>query len=65
MALVTIFCKSCWAGYASLGEIPAICPNCEQETTWTTFARQAGPTTPYRLTVDDRRFLRETKIRPD
>lgn len=63
MATVVIYCKKCGIGYASLGEIPATCPACDQETSWTTVPPSSDtPTVAYKLTVNDRRFLRSYRI---
>jgi hypothetical protein len=62
MAGRTLWCTKCKAGYASVGEIPAACPHCDQPTTgalqwWT--SRQ-----PWVLSVNDKRFLRSIRIAP-
>lgn len=65
MAALTIFCKRCHVGYAAIGSIPAVCPACEQETSWTTTWPHEDPRFPFSLTVDDRRFLRSLRITGD
>ena len=62
---LTLWCIKCWAGYASIGDIPAVCPGCDQETRWTTRVPVASPRVPYRLTRDDVRFLTTVGIKPD
>jgi len=62
MADLLLWCKRCWAGYASAGEIPVVCPCCKQETRWTTSAPHLAPTEPFKLTGNDRRFLQSISI---
>lgn len=56
---VTLYCRSCEVGYASAGEMPALCPNkqCGAVPNWTTLK-------PYRLSALDRRLLRSLRITP-
>jgi hypothetical protein len=55
---VLIFCTPCGTGYGSNGEKPTICPACRStDPQWTR-------TPPYRLTADDRDFLRSLRIKP-
>ena len=65
MAGLTIWCTKCHAGYGSVGEIPAVCPSCSAETTWTTFAPPSVPRVQWTLTLNDRRFLRSVRIAHD
>ncbi len=55
---VTLWCRVCSVGYYSKGEVPATCPRCDQYADWTT-------TPPYKLTMDDRDFLRCNRIDPE
>jgi hypothetical protein len=61
---LVIFCKLCRAGYTSIGEIPSYCPHCYKPTSWTTFAPPDVPRVPFKLTVDDKRLLRQLRIAP-
>jgi hypothetical protein len=61
MAL-TLWCRACHAGYASVGEIPTICPACLSEADWTT---REPPAVAYKLTRDDIDWLRSGGIQPD
>lgn len=63
MAL-TLWCRwpDCRKGYASVEEIPPICPACGREADWTT---REQPRVAFKLTRDDVRFLRMLRIRPD
>lgn len=66
MASQLLYCRKCHVGYASIGEIPPLCPSCLTPTSWTTtapFARE--PKVPYKLTRDDRIFLKVQAISPD
>lgn len=66
MAGELLFCRKCNVGYASVGEIPLVCPSCELATSWSTTPPYArDPKVPYKLTRDDRVFLRVQAIRPD
>ena len=63
MGSVILYCRMCNQGYASVGELPALCPSCERPTRWSTMAAHtSGPPLP--LSVDDRRFLRSLHIEP-
>lgn len=65
VAATILYCtrRDCRAGYASLGEVPRICPACQQDTRWTTVAPIADhPNTPFRVNINDRRFLRSLRI---
>jgi len=65
MGPLKIYCTLCEASYVSVGEIPAICPNCQRETRWTTFAPVTEPLGPYKLTKDDRYFLHSIDIQTE
>jgi hypothetical protein len=64
MPPMVLYCehKECGQPYASLGEMPLVCPACEQETTWSTEPVEAGQSgeasTPWQLTQRDVIFLR-------
>lgn len=62
MSAITIFCRRCQVGYAVSGPVPAICPACEEETTWTTVWPKEHEDLQFRLTDDDRAFLRSIRI---
>jgi hypothetical protein len=55
---VTLWCRACDGGYYSRGEVPTLCPRCEKQAHWTT-------TPPFKLTVDDKNFLKVNRIRSD
>lgn len=55
---VVLFCRACDTGYGSAGETPTLCPKCGQVPNWTTLP-------PYKLTVNDQRFLRSIRIAPE
>ena len=62
--MVLLFCKLCQTPFESHGgEIPFVCPKCKRETKWTTSLLQGGAD--IKWTVEDRRFLRETRIDPE
>ena len=54
---ITLWCRACETGYGSTGEVPKVCPACENDAQWTTLR-------PYRLTFMDRQFLESIRIRP-
>ena len=58
MAITLLWCTKCFVGYACQGELPAVCPQCEQATRWTT-------TQPYAVTENDATFLKSIRIRPE
>jgi hypothetical protein len=68
----TLWCTLCHRGYASVaGDVPRICPGCDQETTWTAL-QPAGVTLSLHmasfragLNYNDRRLLRVAGIRRD
>lgn len=67
VAGVIIYCRrvGCGAGYGSTGELPIVCPTCNQPTTWGSspqFAEKFGAF--LALTENDRRMLRAFKIDP-
>jgi hypothetical protein len=53
-----VYCRLCDVGYASISELPKVCPSCERPTKWTTMP-------PYKLNEDDRLFLKLNRIRQD
>lgn len=58
----TLWCQNpgCGTGYASVaGDIPKVCPACDQPAHWST---EAGPKVPFALSSNDKRFLRSLKI---
>jgi hypothetical protein len=52
---VLIWCQACDVGYGSMGERPTLCPACHQVPNWTR-------TPPYKLTPNDRQFLRSIRV---
>jgi hypothetical protein len=62
---VTLFCKLCRQGYGCTGEPPAYCPLCRRETRWTLMAPQTQPVDGWRVSENDRRFLRSLRIDPE
>ena len=52
-----VYCSwdDCQIGYAVSGQLPKTCPKCDRDTRWTT-------TPPYKLTVNDKRFLHSLRI---
>jgi len=52
---VVLWCQACQSGYASVGEVPAICPECKQVPHWSTLK-------PYKPSVNDVKFLKSIKI---
>jgi hypothetical protein len=63
--VTTLWCVLCGVGYASLGEVPAVCPECNQETRWNTSPPYQPPRAHYVLSYNDRRFLRSLGIQTD
>ena len=59
-----LYCRKCSVGYASIGEVPPVCPGCERETTWTTVpkSKKRDPLIPWTLSEMDSRFLRSIRI---
>lgn len=60
----TLWCRKCSHGYASVaGDVPRVCPACDQKTVWSTLA----PTTVdgWTLTLNDRRFLKAIGVEAD
>lgn len=55
-----LWCRKCRNWYAVQTTIPDICPHCEGSASWTTEEPK-----PYRLSENDRRFLRSIKIQPE
>ena len=67
-ARVILYCKrvDCGAGYASVGEVPQVCPSCNQPTRWGgSPAHAQDGTAALVLTEKDRRFLRSYRIDPE
>ncbi len=75
-----LVCTLCGSGYASVGEVPPMCPACEKPTTWTnvpaspyeiktiSWTPPSGyqpPKPPYVLSENDRKCLRAMKILPN
>lgn len=52
-----VYCRhaGCGVGYAYGGELPTVCPRCDQPAKWTTVP-------PWVLTAMDRRFLTSLRI---
>jgi len=71
----TLWCRDCGIGYASLaGDVPIQCPRCEASPArWSTVAPAessgtiypADPKRAYRLTDNDRRFLKSIRVSQD
>lgn len=60
-----LWCRNCAIGYASVGgDVPTICPQCATTPArWTTMAPVSDvPRIRWRLTYNDRRFLKALKI---
>ncbi len=55
---ITLWCQKCSTGYASVGEVPQFCPECNEYPNWSTRK-------PYRPSLMDKRFLRSIKIDPE
>lgn len=55
------WCARCHAGYASVGELPHVCPNCEQPAFWLSFT-ESSPLVAWELTYNDRQFLRQIRV---
>lgn len=53
---MTIWCRWCKVGYASVGELPPICPSCDAPAEWVT------DPWPFKLTVNDRQFLKSIRV---
>lgn len=67
-ARVILYCRrvGCGAGYASIGEVPQVCPSCNQPTRWGSSPPHAQDwTAALVLTETDRRLLRSFKIDPE
>lgn len=64
---VVLFCKACWTGYGSAGDVPQVCPACLCPTTWTVFydPPTSYPKRKWALSGDDQDFLRVNRIRPE
>lgn len=55
-----LYCRKCHEWYAVQRVVPDVCPHCEQTAEWTTEALR-----PWKLSENDRRFLRKLGIKPD
>lgn len=55
---ITLYCRPCNTGYASVGETPSLCPKCGQVPYWSTAK-------PLKFTKEDEDFLRTQRIRPE
>lgn len=59
-------CEHCRVWYTVNRVIPDVCPYCEKSAMWKTAeALLPAETKPWKLTRDDRDFLRTNKIDPD
>jgi hypothetical protein len=57
-----VFCRACGVGYAWIGVLPAQCPSCSASNPrWSTSRDDSWP---FKLTENDRRFLRKILISP-
>lgn len=67
-ARVILYCKrvDCGAGYASVGEVPLVCPSCNQPTRWGSSPPHAQDGIAAVIwTEKDRRLLRSFRIDPE
>jgi len=55
-----LFCRKCGNWYAVQRVVPDVCPNCEQSAEWTTETLR-----PWKLSENDRKFLRAIRIKPE
>ncbi len=55
---ITLWCQHCQTGYASVGEVPKWCPECNQYPNWSTRK-------PYKPSENDKRFLKSIRIDPE
>ena len=62
-----LYCRHCAVGYGSVaGDMPSVCPHCEQQASWTTMApEQPARRTVLALSEADRRLLRRLRIAED
>lgn len=60
MMAQVLFCRKCGNWYAVQLKVPDICPNCEQSAEWSTEEPK-----PYRLSENDRRFLKSIRVAPE
>lgn len=70
LARVILYCRRCHQAYGSAGELPVVCPSCQQPTRWgTTPPHSQAPADaarpPLRFTRDDVTFLRALCIDPE
>ncbi len=57
---MTFWCVLCQEKYTIAGKVPAICPACKRETTWTT--AMAEPRVAWETSLMDLRFLKQLHI---
>jgi hypothetical protein len=63
---ILVFCRICSQGFQAAGELPSVCPECHQETTWITLQRnRAEDLPPYELNTNDKKFLHSIRVEPD
>jgi len=61
---VVLYCTRCDTGYASLGEVPPVCPSCLKSCRWTTTPPHGDtPRIPYLLTRGDKKLLKDRGIK--
>ena len=69
LAGVILYCRRCHQAYGSAGELPVVCPSCQQPTRWGTSPPHsqapAADRPPLRFTRDDVAFLRAMRIDPE
>lgn len=58
-----LLCVHCKVWYAVSRVIPNVCPNCDKSAHWTNAEAMMQPK-PFKLTQDDKTFLRVNKIAP-
>jgi hypothetical protein len=59
-AAMILICVKCAARFGSAGELPAVCPACEQETTWTNAPTE--PKVAWNVSAGDRCFMRSIRV---
>ena len=65
MGSTILYCVKCTTGYASIGEVPTRCPACDRITSWTTtipVMPGPEPKIPWKVGINDKRFLRSIRI---
>jgi hypothetical protein len=60
-----ILCARCRHRFEAVGELPAECPDCHNDTTWVTVQQWDAPTHPYELWPRDIMFLHALRIDPE